>query len=91
MINNFACVSHVSYTTSMTKMIQIRNVPEALHRKLKARAALNGQPLSDYLLLELKRSAERPTIQELEERLKERSTVIPTISPADAVRRERDR
>jgi plasmid stability protein len=76
---------------SMQKMIQIRNVPESLHRKLKARAALNGQPLSDYLLAELKRSAERPTLQELEERLKERSVVHPKIPPAEAVRRERDR
>lgn len=75
----------------MTKMIQIRNVPEALHRKLKARAALNGQALSDYLLGELKRSAERPTLEELEERLKERSVVRPKVSSADAVRRERER
>jgi hypothetical protein len=74
----------------MNKMIQIRNVPESLHRKLKARAALNGQPLSDYLLLELKRSAERPTLQELEERLKDRSVVRPKTAPADAVRRERE-
>jgi plasmid stability protein len=75
----------------MNKMIQIRNVPESLHRKLKARAALNGQPLSDYLLAELRRSAERPTLQELEERLKERIAVHPKVSPAEAVRRERDR
>ncbi len=75
----------------MQKMIQIRNVPESLHRKLKARAALNGQPLSDYLLAELRRSAERPTLQELEERLKERTAVHPKISPAEAVRRELDR
>ncbi len=72
-------------------MIQIRNVPESLHRKLKARAAMNGQPLSDYLLGELRRIAERPTLEELEERLKERSVVNPKISPAEAVRRERDR
>ena len=75
----------------MSKMIQIRNVPESLHRKLRARAAFNGQALSDYLLSELKRSAEYPTIQELEERLKERSIVNPHVSPSEAVRRERDR
>ena len=75
----------------MSKMIQIRNVPDALHRKLKARAALNGQALSDYLLSELRRSAERPTLVELEERLKERSAVQPRIQPAEAVRRERER
>jgi antitoxin FitA len=75
----------------MHKMIQIRNVPESLHRKLKARAALNGQSLSDYLLAELRRSAARPTLHELEERLKGRTVVHPKIVPAEAVRRERDR
>jgi len=42
-------------------MIQIRNVPEALHRRLKFRAALEGMTLSDYLLAELRHVAERPT------------------------------
>ena len=46
----------------MSKMIQIRNVPDALHRRLKARAAEAGMSLSDYLLAELRRSAERPTL-----------------------------
>jgi antitoxin FitA len=41
-------------------MIQIRNVPERLHRKLKSRAALEGKSLSDYLLAELRHVAERP-------------------------------
>lgn len=75
----------------MSKMIQIRNVPDALHRKLKARAALNGQALSDYLLAELRRSAERPTLTELEERLKDRSAPKLQMEPAEAVRRERER
>jgi plasmid stability protein len=39
-------------------MIQIRNVPEALHRKLKSRAALAGMSLSDYLLAELRQLAD---------------------------------
>ncbi len=51
-------------------MIQIRNVPDFLHRKLKARAALEGMTLSDYLMAEMRRSAERPSINELLERLK---------------------
>ena len=72
-------------------MIQIRNVPESLHRKLRSRAALNGQALSDYLLFELKKTAEYPSLEELQERLKERSIVNPKLPPADAVRRERDR
>ncbi|HTA36556.1 MAG TPA: hypothetical protein VK761_07565 [Solirubrobacteraceae bacterium] len=45
-------------------MIQIRNVPDQLHRELKARAALNGLTLSDYLLGELRAIAGRPTMQE---------------------------
>ena len=39
----------------MSAMIQVRNVPDALHRKLKSRAALEGMSLSDYLLAELRR------------------------------------
>jgi plasmid stability protein len=49
----------------MGKTIQIRNVPEALHRKLKARAAEAGMSLSDYLLREVRKSAERPTAEDL--------------------------
>ena len=71
-------------------MIQLRNVPEALHRKLKARAALEGMSLSDYLLNDIRRVAERPTVAELKERLRRRQPVTPRISSADAVRAERD-
>jgi plasmid stability protein len=71
-------------------MIQVRNVPEKLHRKLKARAALAGMSLSEYLLSELRRVAERPTRQELLERLRQRAPFEPVSSPAEAVRAERD-
>jgi plasmid stability protein len=43
-------------------MIQLRNVPDTLHRSLKARAAMAGMSLSDYLLAEIKEIAERPTL-----------------------------
>ena len=56
----------------MSKMIQIRNVPNAVHRELKARAALEGMTLSDYLLAGLRRDLERPTLTELRERLRAR-------------------
>jgi len=72
------------------KMIQIRNVPETLHRKLKSRAALEGMSLSDYLLAELRRMAERPTLAELRERLEKRPATNLIPSPEDAVRAERD-
>ena len=74
----------------MTRMIQIRNVPEDLHRLLKSRAALSGKSLSGYLLDELKRVAERPTLQELAERIGSRSRVMPSVSPAEALRIERE-
>jgi hypothetical protein len=74
----------------MPKMIQLRHVPDDLHRKLKARAALVGLPLSDYLLQEVRRVAERPTIAELRSRLVHRPSVTPTVSPAKAVRAERE-
>jgi len=72
-------------------MIQIRNVPEALHRQLKSRAALAGMSLSDYLLSEIRQVAERPTIDELRTRLRGRTEMAPSVPPAEAVRAERDR
>lgn len=79
-----------NYVYNMSKMIQLRNVPEPLHRKLKARAALEGMSLSDYLLNEIRRVAERPTVAELKERLHGRQSIAPRISSAEAVRAERD-
>ena len=71
-------------------MIQLRNVPDALHRKLKSRAALAGMSLSDYLIAEIRRSAERPTMEELRERLAARDPVDLNESPAEALRAERE-
>ena len=72
-------------------MIQIRNVPDELHRQLKSRAAVAGMSLSDYLLNEIRRVAERPTLDEIRARLQRRPEVIPSVPPAEAVRAERDR
>jgi plasmid stability protein len=74
----------------MSKMIQLRNVPDALHRRLKARAALEGMSLSEYLIAEVTRAGERPSVSELRERLAQRSRVKPSISPAQASREERE-
>ncbi|HLJ63679.1 MAG TPA: hypothetical protein VKT70_06220 [Stellaceae bacterium] len=71
-------------------MIQIRNVPEALHRRLKSRAALAGMSLSDYLLNEIRQVAELPTIDEMRARLHKNPEFSPSESAADAVRAERD-
>ena len=74
----------------MSVMVQIRNVPNELHRRLKARAALAGRTLSDYLLHEIRRVAERPSLEELRTRFTGRSAVTPSVPPARAVRIERD-
>ena len=74
----------------MSAMIQIRNVPDALHRKLKSRAALAGMSLSDYLLHQIRQVAERPTMEEMRARLARRSAVTLSEDTADAVRAERD-
>ena len=74
----------------MAKTIQIRNVPDDLNRKLKARAATAGMSLSDYLLQEIRRTAERPTREELLERLKRRTPVEVSESPAEILRAARE-
>jgi plasmid stability protein len=74
----------------MPTMIQIRHVPDILHRKLKARAAQEGKSLSDYLLREIQLIAQRPTLEELKERLALLSPVNPRVPPARIIREERD-
>lgn len=74
----------------MLRVLTIRNVPDRVHRALKARAAMTGMSLSNFLLVEIRRLAERPTIAELRERLRRRSSVTGVVSAAEAVRRERD-
>jgi plasmid stability protein len=73
----------------MSKMIQLRNVPDDLHRKLKARAASQGQSLSDYLIAEIRAIAERPSPGEMRYRLMQRAPAKVQESAARAVRAER--
>ncbi|MEN3975229.1 hypothetical protein [Emcibacter sp. SYSU 3D8] len=75
----------------MTTMIQIRNVPDDLHRKLKSRAALAGMSLSEYLLGQVREVAERPTLEEMRARLQRLPEVNVSVSPAEVIRAERDR
>lgn len=75
----------------MPKMVQLRNVPDALHRTLKVRAAQSGRSLSDYLIDEIERIAQRPTLEELRERLAARSPGVFRVKPAQALRLERER
>jgi antitoxin FitA len=74
----------------MSRMVQIRNVPEALHRKLKARALDAGQTFSDYLLVELERLAARPTREEMLARLHKRKRVTLRTPAAVVIREERE-
>jgi antitoxin FitA len=71
-------------------MIQIRNVPADFHRRLKARAAIEGMSMSDYILRELGKSLERPTRQEVLDRLRAGPVRHLKRSAADVIRAERD-
>jgi len=74
----------------MSKMIQLRHVPDDLHRRLKARAALSGLPLSDYLIREVRKIAELPSAAEMAERLKQRGPYKGKTDPTEIIRAERD-
>ena len=74
----------------MAKMIQIRNVPDDLHRKLKVRAARSGMTLSDYLLSEIEQVADKPSLQEWLEMVKHHETVELDEPPDVTIRRMRD-
>lgn len=73
----------------MSKMVQIRNVPDELHEKIKVRAAKLGLSMSEYLLREVEKALERPTREELFERLESRDSVEPDETPTEILRRER--
>jgi len=57
------------------KMIQIRNVPDDLHRSLKERAAREGTTLSELILRDLPRLADRPSPEQVMERIRQRTPV----------------
>jgi plasmid stability protein len=79
-----------THATNMSRMVQIRNVPDALHRMLKVRAADAGQTLSDYLLAELERLAARPTRDEMLSRIHSRRRVTLKTPAAAIIRDERE-
>lgn len=74
----------------MSRMIQIRNVPDPLHRRLKARAAAAGMTLSDYLRTELERVAGHVTPAELAARIATLEPAAPRERASAAVRAERE-
>jgi len=79
-----------THAVSMSSMIQIRNVPEDVHRTLKVRAAQAGMSLSEFLLREVIHVAQRPTLDEVLKRIEERGPAQVSIDSAAAVRAERE-
>lgn len=75
----------------MGKLVQVRDVPERVHRTLKARAAVSGVSLSEYLRVELERLATLPSAEELRERLRHHAPVNATLDPTAIVRELRER
>jgi len=71
-------------------MIQIRDVPEQVHRTLKSRAAREGMSLSDLIKKELVRVTERPTMQEWLERTQQAKAIRSSRSAAEVIREMRD-
>ena len=74
----------------MPVMVQIRNMPDGVHRRLMARAAASGLSLSDYLLQMARREAEQPSLDELWERIRSRTPAKGPIDGAELVRLGRD-
>ena len=70
-------------------MIQIRNVSDSLHRRLKARAAMEGVSMSLYVLREIERALARPSRRELLQAIREQPEVVLDRSPADVLQEER--
>ena len=75
----------------MSRMLQIRNVPNDLHARLKARAAFAGMSMSAYVLREIRQSLDRPTREEVFARIAELPTIHLDPPPADILREDRDR
>jgi plasmid stability protein len=73
-------------------LIQIRHVPDEVHRTLRVRAAMEGTSLSDYVLREITRAAQTPTPAELDERIRARPranvSTADVLAARDAGRRE---
>lgn len=74
----------------MGVLVQVRDVPEPVHRVLKARAAAAGMSFSEYLRLLLARAAERPTPEELAARIRARGAVVRDEPSERSVRRLRE-
>jgi len=77
-------------TMPMVPNVQVRDLPEDLHRQLKSQAALAGQSLNEFLLARLTELARLPTVPELLARIKERGEPYDGPSSAEVIRAERE-
>ncbi len=74
----------------MNKHVQIRELPETVHRKLKIRAAEEGLSMSDYVKRLIERDLKRPNWNAIKARMSEMGPIELSEAPAKAIRRERD-
>jgi len=84
-------VAHVIWYDYVVKTIQVRNVPDDVHRALRTRAASAGISLSDYALGELERVSQRPPIADLLHRARSRAGGAQSAAIVNAIRAGRDR
>lgn len=73
----------------MSATLQVRNVPPEFHRRLKARAAMEGLSMSEYILREVGKALDRPMREEILDRLRAQPDRRLSRSPADVIRAER--
>lgn len=73
----------------MSKMIQIRNVPDEVHQALKIRATRSGMSLSEFLLREVTKVADTLTVQDVVERARRRGPVELDEDPVETIRKLR--
>lgn len=74
----------------MTKMLQVRNVPDDVHARLKERARAAGMSMSEYVLRELKDLAEKPSLDDIWQRAESRDSSVSLADAAQLIRAERD-
>lgn len=74
----------------MTTTVQIRNVSSEFHRRLKARAAMEGMSMSEYILREVGKALDRPTREEVLDRIRAQPDRRLSPTPAEVIRDERD-
>ena len=75
----------------MSKMIQVRNVPDRLHRELARRAKARGQTLTDYIQEVLERETARPPADEVFDRIETRAKIKLTRRAANLIHEGRAR